>query len=70
MPVTQATPFQCPACGAEYKLVRVETKEAVPEQRVTRRKCGNRRAGSEGRLILKYFLVDRGRRRTVGALRR
>jgi hypothetical protein len=27
MPVTQATPFQCPTCGAEYKLVRVETKK-------------------------------------------
>ena len=27
MPVTQATPFRCSTCSAEYKLVRVETKD-------------------------------------------
>ena len=27
MPVTEATPFACPNCGAQYKLVRVETNE-------------------------------------------
>jgi hypothetical protein len=70
MPVTQATPFECPTCGAEYKLVRVETKEVVPDQQITCRKCGNRLPGSEGRVILKYFLVDRGRRRASGALPR
>ena len=32
MPVTQATSFQCPTCGAEYKLVRIETKEVVSDQ--------------------------------------
>jgi transcription elongation factor Elf1 len=67
MPVTQAMPFQCPTCDAEYKLVRVETKEAVPDQQVTCRKCGSVLPGSEGHLVLKYFFVDRGRRRTSGA---
>jgi predicted RNA-binding Zn-ribbon protein involved in translation (DUF1610 family) len=70
MPVTQAVPFQCPTCGAEYKLVRVETKEAVPHQQITCRKCAGPLPGSEGHLILKYFLVDRGRRRASGALPR
>jgi len=26
MPVTEATPFDCPNCGAQYKLVRVESR--------------------------------------------
>ena len=35
MPVTQATPFCCPTYGAEYKLVRVETKELVPDEQIS-----------------------------------
>ena len=35
-----ATPFPCPTCGAQYKLVRVKTKEIVPNQQMTCRKCG------------------------------
>jgi hypothetical protein len=31
MPVTEATPFACPNCGAQYKLVRVETNETLPD---------------------------------------
>ena len=70
MPVTQATSFQCPTCGAEYKLVRIETKEVVPDQQTNCRECGSQLPGSEGHVILKYFLVDRGRRRASGALPR
>jgi len=67
MPVTQATPFHCPACGAEYKLVRVETKETVPDQQIACRKCGSSLPGAEGRLVLKYFmLAHRTRRRARG----
>ena len=50
MPVTEATPFDCPNCGAQYKLVRVETNETLPDQQLACRKCGDRfmdaRAGS------------------------
>jgi DNA-directed RNA polymerase subunit RPC12/RpoP len=65
MPVTQATPFRCSTCGAEYKLVRVETKELV--QQISCRKCGSQLPGAEGRLVLKYFsLAHRARRRARG----
>ena len=68
MPVTQATPFQCPTCGAEYKLVRIETKETVPDQQMACRKCGSSLPGAEGRLVLKYFLLaHRVRRRALVA---
>ena len=58
MPVTEVTPFACPNCGAQYKLVRVETNEILPDRQLTCRRCGGplRR---EGKFILKYFLVDR-----------
>jgi len=66
MPVTQAVPFQCPACGADYKLVRVETKEIVADRQMACRRCGNSLPGSEGRLILKYFLSVHRRRARSG----
>jgi predicted RNA-binding Zn-ribbon protein involved in translation (DUF1610 family) len=40
MPVTETTPFDCPNCGAQYKLVRVETNETLPDQQLACRKCG------------------------------
>jgi predicted RNA-binding Zn-ribbon protein involved in translation (DUF1610 family) len=66
MPVTEATPFDCPNCGAQYKLVRVETNETLPDQQLTCRKCRGPLHGREGRFVLKYFLVDRPRRRVLG----
>ena len=67
MPVTQATPFHCATCGAEYKLVRLETKELVPDQQISCRKCGSPLPGAEGRLVLRYFsLAHRARRRARG----
>jgi hypothetical protein len=51
MPVTGVTPFDCPNCGAQYKLVRVETNETllkpatyVPQSAVVR--CEGARGGS------------------------
>jgi DNA-directed RNA polymerase subunit RPC12/RpoP len=63
MPITQATPFQCPTCGAEYKLVRVETKETVPDQQITCRKCSSPLPAAEDRSVLKYFLLAHRARR-------
>ena len=46
----ECLPFACPNCGAQYKLVRVETNEILPDQQLTCRQCGGRfegaRAGS------------------------
>ena len=32
MSVAGVMPFDCPNCGAPYKLVRVETDEALPDE--------------------------------------
>ena len=32
--VASTAPFECPNCGAQYKLVRVETETALPEQKL------------------------------------
>ena len=66
MPVTETTPFDCPNCGAQYKLVRVETHETLPDQQLACRKCGGPLHGREGRFVLKYFLVDRPGRKAPG----
>jgi hypothetical protein len=66
MPVTDTTPFECPNCGAQYKLVRIETNEISPDKQLSCRKCGGPLQGREGRVILKYFLVDRRRRGPLG----
>ena len=39
MPVTGVTPFDCPNCGAQYKLVSVETEAALPDQLLACREC-------------------------------
>ena len=69
MPVTQATPFCCPNCAAEYKLVQVETKEPVTARLVACRKCGGLLPRAEGRVVLRYFLLaHRARRRVRGGV--
>lgn len=49
-PMDEATPYACPTCGAEYKVVRVEAKTMVPEERLTCTKCGGPLNAREGRL--------------------
>jgi DNA-directed RNA polymerase subunit RPC12/RpoP len=59
--------FECPTCGAQYKVVRVEAESVSANQQLVCRKCGGPLHGRDGRFILKYFLVDRPRRRALGA---
>ena len=62
VPMTAKLPaaqFNCPACGARYKVVQVETETAGADSRLACRHCGAPLSGREGRFILKYFMVDR-----------
>jgi hypothetical protein len=47
--------------------VRVEAESVSANQQLVCRKCGGPLHGRDGRFILKYFLVDRPRRRALGA---
>ena len=53
------TRFDCPTCGAGYKLVRVEADLRSDNRQITCRKCGGPLQGRQGNMVLKYFLVDR-----------
>jgi predicted RNA-binding Zn-ribbon protein involved in translation (DUF1610 family) len=65
MPVTEATPFACPNCGAQYKLVRVETNETLPDQQLACRKCGGPLHG-RGRQVRSEILLG-GSSRSKGS---
>jgi len=56
--------FMCPNCGAKYEVVRVE---APPQPRTDREitcvTCGGPLQGRQGMFVLKYFLIERPRRR-------
>lgn len=56
MRMTESVRFNCPNCGAGYKIVRLVAESSI---RSTCRRCGGRLQASEGAYILKYFLVDR-----------
>ncbi len=58
--------FDCPNCGAQYKLVRVETGSAPPDRQLVCRHCGGPLQGREGKFILKYLLVDNPRVQALG----
>jgi predicted RNA-binding Zn-ribbon protein involved in translation (DUF1610 family) len=40
MSVAGVMPFDCPNCGAQYKVVCVETDRDAPDEQLTCRKCG------------------------------
>jgi hypothetical protein len=70
-----ASRFDCPHCGARYKLVRVDVESVEAESveasgRIACRSCGGPLESYDGRHILKYFLFDRprhaGRPRLIG----
>jgi predicted RNA-binding Zn-ribbon protein involved in translation (DUF1610 family) len=56
-----AAQFNCPNCGAQYKVVRVEADPLTADREITCRSCGAPLQGREGGLVLKYFLVGHPR---------
>jgi predicted RNA-binding Zn-ribbon protein involved in translation (DUF1610 family) len=62
MTTTESTSrFDCPNCGARYKVVRVEAESVEPGGQLACRSCGAPLEAHDGNTILKYFMVDRPR---------
>jgi len=60
----QSVPFDCPNCGAKYEIVRVEfPPQPTADRAITCVSCGGSLRGRHGMFVLKYFLVERPRRR-------
>ena len=55
--------FVCPACGAKYKLVRVEAAAGSQDRAISCRSCGEPLQARQDRFLLKYFLVERPKQR-------
>jgi hypothetical protein len=66
-----AEAFKCPTCSAEYQLVRVETDRQTKDHELACISRGGPLNGREGRLILKYFYVDRRskKRKAIGPVK-
>jgi predicted RNA-binding Zn-ribbon protein involved in translation (DUF1610 family) len=56
-----ASSFDCPHCGARYKLVRVEAETVEASGPIACRSCGGPLKSHADGHILKYFMVDRPR---------
>src|SRR5262249_39436765 len=57
METPSASSFDCPNCGAGYKVVRMESDAIDVEGQIVCRRCGGPLFGGGGRKTLKYFLL-------------
>jgi hypothetical protein len=61
---TSPTSFNCSNCTAKYEVVRVEAPPVPTTNReITCLCCGGPLHGREEKFVLKYFLVERPKRR-------
>ncbi len=58
--------FDCPNCGAIYRVIRAEAGPETMDREISCRSCGGPLRGREGRFVLKYFLVERPRVQALG----
>jgi hypothetical protein len=63
MPKSIATLFHCPICAAKYEVVGFEDPAGTIEGEVACLCCGGPFHGREGKFVLKYFLIERPKRR-------
>ena len=56
----------CPNCAAKYELIRVEAPPETTDCEITCVSCGGPLRGHQGPFVLKYFLVERPKRRASG----
>jgi len=62
MSKSMATLFHCPTCAAKYEVVGFEAAPGT-EGEVTCLCCGGPLHAREGKFLLKYFLIERPKRR-------
>lgn len=60
------TLFNCPNCGAVYRVIQAEAGPESKDREITCRSCGGPLHGREGSFVLKYFLVERPRIQVLG----
>ena len=61
---SMATLFHCPVCAAKYEVVGFEApRGSATEGDVACLCCGGPLHAREGKFILKYFLIERPKRR-------
>ena len=59
--------FRCPNCDAQYKIVEVEAPPGpTTDREMTCLCCGGPLHGRQGLFLLKYFLIERPKRRAAG----
>jgi hypothetical protein len=59
--MTEVADFVCPRCRSRYKLVRVHAEPGLSERLIHCRVCKEPFAATEGKYVLKYFLVGKRR---------
>lgn len=55
--------FRCPNCEAQYHVLKVKAGPETKDHEITCRACGGPLSPREGKFVLKYFLLDKRRRR-------
>jgi transcription elongation factor Elf1 len=58
MSKSEPTPFSCPSCEAEYKIVAIEVCDEQ-QGKISCLRCDALFPAGEGRVAFKYFLVKR-----------